>query len=130
MVGLQHWKFYEGDWKLLNWAEIEGLVFNLQCIIYKLRKNVNLKEMRVVQRNLTDSWEVRLLAVRKVTQDNRGKRTCGVDGIKVTTGEERMRLTCKLVFDGSTDRIRRIYIPKSIVKVKPLSIPTIKNRAQ
>jgi RNA-directed DNA polymerase len=86
--------------------------------------------MRVVQRKLTDSWEVRLLAVRKVTQDNRGKRTCGVDGIKVTTGEERMRLTCKLVFDGSTDRIRRIYIPKSIVKVKPLSIPTIKNRAQ
>lgn len=70
MVGLQHWKFYENDWRLLNWAEIEGLVFNLQCNIYKLRKNENLKEMRVIQRKLTDSWEARLLAVRKVTHDN------------------------------------------------------------
>lgn len=82
----------------------------MQCNIYKLRKNENLKEMRVIQRKLTDSWEARLLAVRKVTQDNRGKRTCGVDGIKITTGEERMRLVRKLIFDGSADRIRRIYI--------------------
>lgn len=82
----------------------------MQCNIYKLRKNENLKEMRVIQRKLTDSWEARLLAVRKVTQDNRGKRTCGVDGIKITTGEERMRLVRKLIFDGSADRIKRMYI--------------------
>ncbi len=28
------------------------------------------------------SWAARCLAVRKVTQDNRGKKTAGVDGVK------------------------------------------------
>jgi hypothetical protein len=37
------------------------------------------------QRLLLHSWSARLLAVRQVAQDNRGKRTAGVDGVKSLT---------------------------------------------
>jgi hypothetical protein len=43
-----------------------------------------------VQRLWLRSWSARCLAVRQVTQDNRGKRTPGVDGVASLTPEERL----------------------------------------
>ena len=76
------------------------------------------------------SWSNKVLSVRKVTQDNRGKKTAGVDGIKVLSPEARMNLVGQLKITGKSNPTRRVWIPKPGKEEKrPLGIPTIHDRA-
>jgi RNA-directed DNA polymerase len=70
------------EWKNINWRKAERTVFKLQKRIYQASHRGNLKVVRQLQKTLIRSWYARLLAVRRVTQDNQGKKTAGVDGIK------------------------------------------------
>jgi RNA-directed DNA polymerase len=58
------------------------------------------------------SWSNKVLSVRKVTQDNRGKATAGVDGIKSLSPEARLELIGQLKLTGKSKPTRRVWIPK------------------
>ncbi len=77
------------------------------------------------------SWSAKALAVRRVTQDNTGKKTAGVDGVKNLEPTERFELISKLKIDGKASPLRRVWIPKpGRDEKRPLGIPTIVERAK
>ena len=76
------------------------------------------------------SWSNKVLAVRRVTTENRGKKTAGVDGIKNLSPEARMKLIGQLQLTGKSKPTRRVWIPKPGKDEKrPLGIPTMYDRA-
>jgi len=65
-----------------------------------------------------------------VTQDNQGKNTAGVDGVKTLTPKHRINLVGKLKLTGKAKPTRRVNIPKpGTTETRPLGIPTINDRA-
>ena len=119
-----------GEWKHINWRKLERRVFKLQKRIYKASERGDLKAIRRLQKTLMKSWYARCLSVRRVTQDNAGKKTAGVDGVKSLTPVARLRLAIKLKLGTKVRPTRRVWIPKSGTDEKrPLGIPTIYDRA-
>lgn len=118
------------DWKSLPWKQYQRNVFRLQQRIYRASRCGDLKEVHNLQRLLLRSWSARCLAVRKVTQDNRGKRTPGVDGVASLTPRQRLALARALSDQSQKpEPIRRTYVPKPNGEQRPLGIPTMANRA-
>jgi RNA-directed DNA polymerase len=79
---------------------------------------------------LINSWSNKVLAVRRVTQDNTGVRTAGVDGIKLPTPKQRIQLVSQLKVTGKSQPTRRVMIPKpGTNESRLLGIPTMYDRA-
>jgi RNA-directed DNA polymerase len=61
---------------------------------------------------------------------NKGKKTPGVDGVVWTSNKEKIKAIYRLKRHGYKAKpLRRIYIPKKNGKKRPLSIPTMFDRA-
>ncbi|MCA1995430.1 MAG: reverse transcriptase N-terminal domain-containing protein, partial [Coleofasciculus sp. S288] len=118
------------EWNQLNWRKLERVVFKLQKRIYKASQRGDVKTVRRLQKTLMRSWSAKCLAVRKVTQDNQGKRTAGVDGVKSLTPKQRQELVTKLRINRKAKPTRRVWIPKpGTMEKRPLGIPTMNDRA-
>jgi len=117
-------------WNNINWKKIQRMVFKLQKRIHKAAQRGDVKAMRRLQKTLMKSWYAKLLATRQVTQDNQGKKTAGVDGVKSLNYAQRLELAKNLGTMGKVKPTRRIWIPKpGIDEKRPLGIPTIADRA-
>jgi RNA-directed DNA polymerase len=99
-------------WATLPWKQFQRNVYRLQKRIYQATRRGDFKRAHNLQRLLLRSWSARCLAVRQVTQDNRGKHTPGVDGVASLTPRQRVGLaqTLRRPSRWTTDRIRRVYI--------------------
>ena len=121
------------DWKALPWKTFQRNVFRLQKRIYQAQIRGDFKRVRGLQRLLLRSYSARNLAVRQVSQDNRGKNTPGVDGVSRLTPKQRMQMVKALGnLSANPSPIRRVYIPKASTpnERRPLGIPIMRDRAE
>ena len=77
------------DWQEVPWPQVERKLHKLQRRIYRASQRHDCKTVHALQRLLLRSWHAKLLAVRRVTQDNQGKKTPGIDGIASLEPAER-----------------------------------------
>jgi RNA-directed DNA polymerase len=117
-------------WKVIDWKWIRRQVRRLQVRIAKAVKDKRWNKIKVLQYILTRSFYAKLLAVKRVTS-NKGKKTPGIDGVLWQGARAKWRAALSLRRRGYKPQpLKRIYIPKKNGKKRPLSIPTMSDRAQ
>src|SRR5947209_3291577 len=118
------------QWYAIDWQAIHRNVRRLQVRIAQATKESRWGKVRALQRLLTHSYSGKVLAVRRVTE-NDGKKTPGVDRVIWDTPEKKTWAVHELQRRGYQPQpLRRVYIPKSDGKTKrPLGIPTMIDRA-
>jgi len=122
-------------WNRLPWRKFEQHVFRIQKRIYRASQRGNQRAVQKLQKLLTKSEAARLLAVRRVTQDNQGKKTAGVDGVKAVKPKERLVMAShihpKHWNEHQPQPVRRVWIPKpGKVEQRPLGIPPMLERSK
>ncbi|MCW2239275.1 reverse transcriptase N-terminal domain-containing protein [Azospirillum canadense] len=113
-------------WSAIDWTATEAVVKRLQERIYRAAAAGKGRQVKNLQKLLVRSTSAKRLAVRRVTQQNAGHKTPGIDGVVCRTPESRMRLSNDLSLKGYRPQpVRRVYIPKADGRRRPLGIPIV-----
>ncbi len=115
----------EVDWHSIDWQQVNQNVRRLQARIVQATKAGRWGKVKALQCLLTHSFSAKVLAIRRVTE-NHGKRTPGVDGITWHTPAKKAAAVDTLRRRGYRPQpARRVWIPKSNGKRRPLGILTM-----
>jgi RNA-directed DNA polymerase len=122
-------------WNQLPWRKLEKHCFRIQKRIYRASQRGNQRTVQKLQKLLMKSEAARLLAVRRVTQDNQGKKTAGIDGVKSVKPQGRLvmanQIHPKHWKKQKTLPVRRVWIPKpGKAEQRPLGIPPMIERCK
>ena len=120
------------SWRELPWRKFEQQVYRLQKRIFRASQHGNTQAVHTLQKLLMKSRAARFLAVRRVTQDNQGKNTAGVDGVKAVAPMQRVELAEQIHpkrWESTTPKpVRRVWIPKpGKAEKRPLGIPMVRS---
>jgi RNA-directed DNA polymerase len=117
------------NWHSINWNKVYRAVRRLQARIVKAVREGKWHKVKALVYLLTHSFSGRALAILRVIS-NSGAKTPGVDGVIWNTPEAKSDAFKALRRHGYQPQpLRRVYIPKSNGRQRPLGIPTVADRA-
>ena len=102
------------DWNQINWMKVKKLVNSLRKRIFRARKLGQWKQLRRLQKLMNKSYANLLLAIRNITQNNKGKSTPGIDQQIVNTPSDRVEFIQQWQLETASPT-KRVYIPKAKV---------------
>lgn len=116
-------------WNEINWFQCKKNIKKLQARIVQATKDGRWNKVKTLQHLLTRSFSAKALAVKRVTS-NKGKYTAGIDNQLWQSSSAKSQGIANLKQRGYRSQpLRRIYLTKPTGGKRPISIPTMKDRA-
>jgi RNA-directed DNA polymerase len=116
------------DWQAINWPKVYHTVRRLQARIVKAVREGKWHKVKALVYLLTHSFSGRALAILRVVS-NEGAKTPGVDGVVWNADDCGQAFTLLRRRGYRPQPLRRVYLPKSNGRKRPLGIPIMKDRA-